>query len=53
MNFIINNIVKNLHDDNEFYQILEVNHEEGFVRVKDLAMNAEFRITVSQEVEYW
>ena len=49
MNLIINNIVRSLHDDNEFYQILEVNHEKGLVRVKALSTGEVFEVTVRKE----
>ena len=48
MNYILNSIVLGLHDDNQFYKILWVNHHAGVVAVKDLTTGSEFKITVSQ-----
>lgn len=49
MNFILNNIVSSLDDDTEFYQILEVNHENGFVRVKALITGEVFEVMVRKD----
>ena len=48
MEYIIGNIVNCLHDDGQFHQILEVNTHEGFIRVKELSTNTEFKITVQK-----
>ena len=49
MNYIINNIVGALHDDNTFYTIIEANHKKGFILVKELNSGKEFKIAVKEQ----
>ena len=49
MIYIINNIVNALYDDNTFYSIVETNHNKGFIRVKDLENNKEYKITIKEQ----
>lgn len=48
MNYIISSIVKSLYDDDNFYTIIETNHNEGFIRVKQLSSGIEFIVMVKQ-----
>lgn len=49
MNCIINSIVKALYDDDNFYTIIEINHNKGFIRVKQLSNGKEFKIAVKEQ----
>lgn len=49
MNHIISNIACSLYNDNEFYQVLEVNYKKGLVRVKVLSTGKVFEIAVRKE----
>lgn len=48
MNYIISSIVNALYDDDNFYTIIETNHDEGFIRVKQLNSGIEFVVMVKQ-----
>lgn len=52
MKNIIGNIVNCLHDDNQFHQILEVNAHKGFIHVKELSTNTEYKIVVQKVEEH-
>lgn len=48
MNYIINNIIGALHDDDNFCTIIEADSKKGFVRIKELNSGKEFKITVKE-----
>ena len=50
MDYIINNIANALHDDYDtFTSIIETNHRKGFIRVKDLKNDKEYKITIEEQ----
>ena len=49
MDYIISNIVKNLHsDDDGFYKIIETNHEKGYIVVENRNDGKQYKISIKE-----